>query len=66
MPGCWGNVRGAGGMLECWWNAEVLVECQGANGMLGVLVECQGAGGMPEVLVECQGAGGKLGVPVEC
>ena len=35
-----------------WWNAEVLVECQGAGGMLGVLVECQGAGGMLGVLVE--------------
>ena len=40
-------------MLGCWWDAEELVECQGAGGMLGVLVECGGAGGMPAVLVEC-------------
>ena len=50
---------GAAEMLGCWWNAEVLVECQGAGGMLGVLVECLGAGGMlrcwwnARVLVEC-------------
>ena len=77
MPG-W-NGMGARVMLGCWWHAEVLVECQGAGGMLGMLVECyrcwwnaRGAGEMPgcwwnaEVLVEYQGACGMLGVVVEC